>query len=96
MAGGRTIEDLREREADTRGMKDLQLGTEQGLRAIEGLFLERAFPECLAFYRVAGPNPKGSWGNALMTVMLPCLVLADSLFSRTVLGSKMTLRRSSR
>jgi predicted ATPase len=57
MAKGRTIAEIRGNEADARGIKDMQLRIEHGLRAIDVVFLDRAIPDCLAFYRVEGLNP---------------------------------------
>ncbi len=57
IARGRTIDEIFENEADERGMKDMQLRIEHGLRAVDFAFLDRAFPDCLAFYRVSGLNP---------------------------------------
>ena len=57
MATGRTFEEIINNEADGRGMKDMQLRIERGLRAIDIAFLDRAFPDCLAFHRVVGLNP---------------------------------------
>ena len=57
MTRGRTIAEIRGNEADTHLIKDIQLRIEHGLRAIDVVFLDRAFPDCLAFYRVDGLNP---------------------------------------
>ncbi len=57
MASGRPITEIRGNEADVRGIKDLQLRNELGLQAIDFVFLDRALPDCLAFYRVDGLNP---------------------------------------
>ena len=58
MARGRTIDEIRENEAAfTRDLIDMQLRIEGGLRAIDVAFLDRAFPDALAFCRVAGLNP---------------------------------------
>ena len=57
MARGRTIDEIFESEADERGMKDVQLRVEHGLRASDVAFLDRAFPDCLTYYRVSGLNP---------------------------------------
>jgi len=57
MARGRTIDEIKENEADERGMKDLQLRIEHGLRAIDVVFLDRALPDSLVFYRLNGLNP---------------------------------------
>jgi predicted ATPase len=57
MAKGRTIDEIKENEADERGMKDLQLRIEHGLGAIEVLFLDRALPDSLVFYRLNGLDP---------------------------------------
>jgi predicted ATPase len=58
MARGRTIDQIRGNSATfARAIKDMQLGIEHGLRATDVIFLDRAFPDCLAFYRVRGLNP---------------------------------------
>jgi predicted ATPase len=57
MAKGRTLDKIFENETDERGMKDMQLRIEHGLRAIDVAFLDRAFPDCLTFYRASGLNP---------------------------------------
>jgi predicted ATPase len=57
LAKGRTVAEIRESEADERGMKDLQLSIECGLRANEVIFLDRAFPDCLAYFRISGLDP---------------------------------------
>jgi predicted ATPase len=58
MARGRTIDEIRENEANfARSIKDMQLGIELGLRASEITFFDRAFPDCLSYYRVVGLNP---------------------------------------
>jgi predicted ATPase len=57
LAKGRTIEKIREDEAAQRGIEGMQLRVEGGLRALDVVFLDRAFPDCLAFRRVAGLNP---------------------------------------
>ena len=58
IARGRTIDEIRANAAALqRGIKDMQLGIERGLRAIDFAFLDRAVPDCLAWYRVFGLNP---------------------------------------
>ncbi len=58
MARGRTIDEILENGAALeRVLIDLQLRIEGGLRAIDVAFLDRAFPDCLAFCRVVGLNP---------------------------------------
>ena len=58
MAKGRTIHPIRANAAALqRGIKDMQLGIERGLRAIDVAFLDGAVPGSLAFFRVAGLNP---------------------------------------
>jgi predicted ATPase len=58
MAKGRTIGEIREdRAAFTLFLTDRQLRIEGGLRANDVLFLDRGFPDALAFLRVAGLNP---------------------------------------
>jgi len=58
LARGRTIDEIRENPvALTRSLIDLMLETELGLRVNDVLFLDRAFPDALAFCRVYGLNP---------------------------------------
>jgi len=58
MDRGRTIDEIRENEATfARDLIDMQLRIEGGLRAIDVTFLDRAFPDVLAFCRIAGLNP---------------------------------------
>ena len=58
MASGRTLDEIREdRAALQRGIDDLQRRMEHGLRALDVAFLDRGFPDSLAFYRVSGMNP---------------------------------------
>lgn len=58
IAKGRTIEELRSNQvALERGMKDMQLDIERGLMANDFIFLDRAVPDYLAWYRVFGLNP---------------------------------------
>ena len=58
IARGRTIDEIRANAAALqRGIKDMQLGIERGLRAIDFAFLDRAVPDSLAWYRVFGLNP---------------------------------------
>jgi predicted ATPase len=57
LARGRTIDDIHESETDEHAMKDLQLRIEHGLRATDLTFLDRALPDSLVYFRVAGLNP---------------------------------------
>ncbi len=57
LAIGRTVAEIRESEADERGMKDLQLRIERGLRANQVIFLDRALPDCLTYFRISGMDP---------------------------------------
>jgi predicted ATPase len=58
LAKGRTIQELRSNQAALeRGMKDMQLEIERGLPANDLIFLDRAVPDYLAWYRVFGLNP---------------------------------------
>lgn len=58
MAKGRTIDEIRDNAAAlTRSLMDVTLTTEHGLPANDLLFLDRAFPDALAFCRVNGLNP---------------------------------------
>jgi predicted ATPase len=58
MARGRTIEEIRSNECKLqRNIKDMQLDIERGLQANDFLFLDRAIPDNLAWYRAFGLNP---------------------------------------
>jgi predicted ATPase len=57
MAKGRTVAEIRESEADERGMKDLQVSIEHGLRTNEVIFLDRALPDSLVYFRITGIEP---------------------------------------
>jgi predicted ATPase len=58
IARGRTIEEIRSNEVALQcGIKDVQLEIERGLQANDLIFLDRAVPDCLAWYRVFGLNP---------------------------------------
>jgi len=55
---GRTVEDIRSNEVALQcGIKDMQLEIERGLLANDLIFLDRAVPDCFAWYRVFGLNP---------------------------------------
>jgi predicted ATPase len=57
-AKGRTIDEIHAKgTVRDRGIKDMQLEVERGLRAIDFYFLDRALPDSLAFFRFAGLNP---------------------------------------
>jgi predicted ATPase len=58
MARGRTIEEIFEGGAAfERILMDVQQGIEHGLRETEVIFLDRALPDCLTFFRIFGLNP---------------------------------------
>jgi len=58
IARGRTIDEIHENGAALqRGLEDMQLSIEGGLRAIDVAFLDGAVPGSLAWYRVFGLNP---------------------------------------
>jgi len=58
MAKGRTIHEIRENKAVVqRGMVNMQLRMERGLRATDVLFLDRGIPDPLAWHRAFGLNP---------------------------------------
>ena len=57
LAKGRTVAEIRESEADERRMKDLQLKIEHGLQANEVIFLDRAFPDSLVYFRISEMDP---------------------------------------
>ena len=57
-ARGQTLDEIRESEAAfARGIKDMQLAIERRLPAREVVFLDRALPDALAYYRACGLNP---------------------------------------
>ncbi len=57
-ARGRTLDEIHANAASLqRGIKEMQLGIERGLRTIDLAFLDGAFPGSLAWYRVFGLNP---------------------------------------
>jgi predicted ATPase len=58
IARGRTIEEMRSDEIALQcGIRDMHLEVERGLQADDLVFLDRAVPDCLAWYRVFGLNP---------------------------------------
>jgi predicted ATPase len=58
MARGRTLEEIRSNKVDLqRRLKDMQLEVERGLQANDFIFLDRAIPDNLAWYRAFGLNP---------------------------------------
>lgn len=58
IAKGGTIDEIRASDVAFASMiKDLQLEIERGLKATEVIFLDRALPDCLAYFRLAGLNP---------------------------------------
>ena len=69
MARGRTIEEIFENGAAfERVLLGVQQGIEHGLRATDHVFLDRALPDCLTFFRIFGLNPNE--------------ILADCLYHR--------------
>jgi predicted ATPase len=57
VAKGRTLDEIFGSQADQRAMTDMQMRIEHGLRATDIVFLDRALPDCLFFYRIFGLNP---------------------------------------
>ena len=58
IAKGRTIEDIRANpKLLQRGIKDTQVGIERALQVDDFTFLDRAVPDCLAWYRAFGMDP---------------------------------------
>ena len=58
IARGRTLDEIRAIDVDfCCVIRELQLETECGLRPEVVIFLDRAFPDCLAFYRKSGMDP---------------------------------------
>ena len=90
-ARGRTIDEIFVNAADKIAMKDMQLRTEHGLRAVDIAFLNRAIPDSLVFYRFVGLNPNEILVECFHYRYASDLYSTDSLFNRTELGSKITL-----
>lgn len=58
LADGRSLEQIRSNHTVTEGgIAKMQLEIERGLRPEERIFLDRAIPDSLAWYRVFGLNP---------------------------------------
>jgi predicted ATPase len=57
LAKGRTLDELFGSEADERAVTDWQRQVEHGLRATDVIFLDRALPDFLWFWRLCGMNP---------------------------------------
>lgn len=58
VAKGRTVYEIHaDGAALQRGMTDMQVGFERGLRATDAVFLDRGVPDFLAWYRVRGLDP---------------------------------------
>ena len=57
LARGRTLDEIFGNEADERAMTDMRRRIEHGLRATDVLFLDRALPDYLWFWRIFGLNP---------------------------------------
>jgi predicted ATPase len=58
MAKGRTLDDIRQNEATFCCLiKDIQLRIESALRVDDVTFLDRAFPDCLTFFRLRDLDP---------------------------------------
>jgi len=58
MVRGRSLEEIGTNVVNTeRGIADMQLEIERGLQANDCIFLDRAIPDCLAWYRAFGMNP---------------------------------------
>jgi predicted ATPase len=54
---GRMLAEIFDSKEDERCMKDLQLTTEKRLDPQDIIFLDRALPDCLPFYRLNGIDP---------------------------------------
>jgi predicted ATPase len=64
IASGRTLDELRGDAASfQRSLEDMQQSMERGLRPDVAAFLDRAYPDCLAFRRVTGLNPSEVLAN---------------------------------
>ena len=58
VARGRTLDEIFENGAALEPVvADMQMSIEHGLRATDIVFLDRALPDCLFFYRIFGLNP---------------------------------------
>jgi predicted ATPase len=57
VAKGRTLDELFGSEADERAITDMQRRAEHGLRATDVVFLDRALPDFLWFWRLFGMDP---------------------------------------
>jgi len=57
IAKGRPLAEIYDSEEDERAMMDLQLRTERLLRPAESIFLDRALPDVIAFYRLQEMDP---------------------------------------
>lgn len=58
LSSGRSLEDIRRNAVLTeKGIAMMQLEIERGLLAEDFIFLDRAIPDCLAWYRALGMNP---------------------------------------
>jgi len=57
MARGRRLDEIFGNEADERAMTDMRRTIEHELRATDVLFLDRALPDYLWFWRIFGLNP---------------------------------------
>ncbi len=57
MGKGRTLDEIFKDATTEPGIYDMQLRLEHGLRAIDVVFLDRALPDSLTFFRFAGLNP---------------------------------------
>ena len=91
VAKGRTLDELFGSEADERAITDMQRRTEHGLRATDVVFLDRALPDFLWFWRLLGLDPNELLAECFTIVMLPYFYSTCSPFSWTAPGSKMRL-----
>ena len=57
LAKGRTLDEIFASADDERAIKDWQRRAEEGLRAGDVVFLDRAMPDCLWFWRLHGLDP---------------------------------------
>jgi predicted ATPase len=57
VAKGRTLDEIFSSQADERALTDLQQRAEHGLRPIDLVFLDRALPDYLWFWRLLGMDP---------------------------------------
>jgi len=78
--GGRSVDEIRSRQLDfQRGVLAMQLEQEASLDPNETLFLDRAIPDSLAYYRFLGLEPDEALLDALKHASYRTVFLLDLL-----------------